>query len=86
MTTNEYEDESDPLEVFLDQEDLILVSKDFMSELMPLMEAYVLKEAGVSKSQFGKYVGALEDLIGEEAIIDLSLDGLIEWVKTLNSK
>jgi hypothetical protein len=85
MTTNEFAEDSDPLEAFLDQEDLVLVSKDFMSELVPLMEAYVLKEAGVSKSQFGEYVDRLEELIGSEAIIDLSLEGLVEWVKTLNN-
>ena len=76
-------DHDDILQRYLDEEGLALVPVDFLHQLMVLMELYILEETGVSKEELAPIVDRLEELLGEDGMMDLSLDEIIGWVRTL---
>ena len=85
-----YEDEDphfdrddDALMKYLDEEGLALVPLDFMHELMGLMEQHIMRVTGVDKDELDEIISRLEDLLGEDGMMDLSIDGIIGWVETL---
>ena len=80
----EYADD-DILQQYLDEEGLVLVPIDFMRELMILMEAHVQNVCGVDKEQLNEIMIRLEDLLGEDGMMDLSIDGIIDWINTLKN-
>jgi hypothetical protein len=81
---DQYRDD-DALERYLQEENLALVPLDFMRELMVLMEEHVIRETGVSKDELDEIVMRLEELIGEDGMMDLSMEGLVGWVNTLKN-
>ena len=81
---NEYEHD-DALEKYLKDEGLALVPIDFMRELMVLMEEYVIRETGVTKDELADVIERLEELIGEDGMMDLSMEALVGWVNTLKN-
>ena len=81
---DQYRDD-DALERYLQEENLALVPLDFMRELMVLMEEHVIRETGVSKDKLDEIVMRLEELIGEDGMMDLSMEGLVGWVNTLKN-
>ena len=78
----EYADD-DILQKYLDDEGLALVPIDFMRELMVLMEAHIQNVCGVDREELNDIMVRLEDLLGEDDMMDLSIDGIIDWVNTL---
>ena len=78
----EYPDD-DILQKYLDEEGLALVPIDFMRELMVLMEAHIENVCGVDREELNDIMVRLEDLLGEDDMMDLSIDGIIDWVNTL---
>ena len=78
----EYADD-DILQKYLDDEGLALVPIDFMRELMVLMEAHIQNVCGVDREELSDIMDRLEDLLGEDDMMDLSIDGIIDWVNTL---
>lgn len=79
------EDHDDILQQYLEEEGLALVPLDFMHELMQLMEIYVMEQTGVTKEELHDIVLRLEELIGDDGMMDLSLEALVGWVNTLKA-
>jgi hypothetical protein len=75
--------DDDALEKYLKDENLALVPLDFMHELMGLMEAHIMRVTEIDKEQLAETIERLEELIGEDGMMDLSLEGIIDWVNTL---
>jgi hypothetical protein len=84
LEDSEYPDD-DALQKYLDDEGLALVPIDFMRELMALMEAHIRNVCGVDREELNDIMARLEDLLGEDDMMDLSVDGIIGWVNTLKS-
>ena len=82
LEDQEYPDD-DILQKYLDEEGLALVPIDFMRELMVLMEAHIENVCGVDREELNDIMVRLEDLLGEDDMMDLSIDGIIDWVNTL---
>jgi hypothetical protein len=80
----EYADD-DILQQYLDEEGLVLVPVDFMRELMLIMEAHIENVCKVDREQLNDIMVRLEDLLGEDGMMDLSIDGIIDWVNTLKN-
>jgi len=78
----EYTDD-DVLQQYLDEEGLALVPVEFMRELMLLMEAHIENVCGIDREELNDVMVRLEDLLGEDGMMDLSIDGIIDWVNTL---
>ena len=83
MFDPEFDKDDDALTAYLEEERLALVPLDFLHDLMRLMEEHVMRETGVSKDDLGPIVDRLEELLGEDGMMDLSLEGIIDWVNTL---
>ena len=79
----DFDRDDDVLMKYLKDEGLALVPIDFMHELMQLMEAHIMKVTGVNREELDEIVERLEDLLGEDGMMDLSIDGIIGWVETL---
>ena len=79
----EFDRDDDALNAYLEEERLALVPLDFLHDLMRLMEEHVMRETGISKEDLGPIVDRLEELLGEDGMMDLSLEGIIDWVNTL---
>ena len=77
--------DDDALEKYLKDENLALVPLDFMRELMVLMEAHIMRVTEVDQNQLAEIIERLEELIGEDSMMDLSIDGIIDWVNTLKN-
>jgi hypothetical protein len=79
----DFDRDDDALMKYLDEEGLALVPLDFMHELMGLMEQHIMRVTGIGKDELDEIVSRLEDLLGEDGMMDLSIDGIIGWVETL---
>jgi hypothetical protein len=77
--------DDDALEKYLNDENLALVPLDFMRELMVLMEAHIMRVTEVDQEQLAEIIERLEELLGEDGMMDLSMDGIIDWVNTLKN-
>jgi len=77
--------DDDALEKYLKDENLALVPLDFMRELMVLMEAHIMRVTDVDQDQLAEIIERLEELLGEDGMMDLSMDGIIDWVNTLKN-
>ena len=78
----EYADD-DVLQQYLDNEGLALVPIDFMKELMLLMEAHIVKACEVDRDELNEIMLRVEELLGEDGIMDLSMEDIIGWLNTL---
>jgi hypothetical protein len=79
----DFDRDDDVLMQYLKEEGLALVPIDFLRELMRLMEEHIMRLTGVSEEELSDIVGRLEDLLGEDGMMDLSLESLVGWVNTL---
>lgn len=79
----DFDRDDDVLMQYLKEEGLALVPIDFMRELMGLMEEHIMRVTGVSEEELSDIIGRLEDLLGEDGMMDLSLESLVGWVNTL---
>jgi hypothetical protein len=68
----EFDRDDDALNAYLEEERLALVPLDFLHDLMRLMEEHVMRETGISKEDLGPIVDRLEELLGEDGMMDLS--------------
>jgi len=71
---------------YLEEERLALVPLDFLGDLMRLMEEHIANETGLSKEELGPVVDRLEELLGEDGMMDLSLEAIVNWVNTLKDQ
>ena len=79
----DFDRDDDVLMQYLKDEGLALVPIDFMRELMGLMEEHIRRLTGVSEEELSDIIQRLEDLLGEDGMMDLSLESLVGWVNTL---
>lgn len=79
----DFDRDDDVLMQYLKEEGLALVPIDFMRELMGLMEEHIMRLTGVSEEELSDIIVRLEDLLGEDGMMDLSLESLVGWVNTL---
>jgi len=79
----DFDRDDDVLMQYLQEEGLALVPIEFMRELMGLMEEHIMRLTGVSEEELSDIIGRLEDLLGEDGMMDLSLESLVGWVNTL---
>ena len=79
----DFDRDDDVLMQYLQEEGLALVPIDFLRELMRLMEEHIMRLTGVSEEELSDIIGRLEDLLGEDGMMDLSLESLVGWVNTL---
>jgi hypothetical protein len=79
----DFDRDDDVLMQYLKEEGLALVPIDFMRELMGLMEEHIMRLTGVTEEELSDIIGRLEDLLGEDGMMDLSLESLVGWVNTL---
>jgi hypothetical protein len=78
-----FDRDDDVLMQYLQEEGLALVPIEFMRELMGLMEEHIMRLTGVSEEELSDIIQRLEDLLGEDGMMDLSLESLVGWVNTL---
>ena len=71
---------------YLEEERLALVPLDFLGDLMRLMGEHIANETGLSKEELGPVVDRLEELLGEDGMMDLSLEAIVNWVNTLKDQ
>jgi hypothetical protein len=79
----DFDRDDDVLMQYLKDEGLALVPIDFMRELMGLMEEHIMRLTGVSEEELSDIIERLEELLGEDGMMDLSLESLVGWVNTL---
>jgi hypothetical protein len=79
----DFDRDDDVLMQYLQEEGLALVPIEFMRELMGLMEEHIMRLTGVSEEELSDIIGRLEELLGEDGMMDLSLESLVGWVNTL---
>ena len=79
----DFDRDDDVLMQYLQEEGLALVPIEFMRELMGLMEEHIMRLTGVSEEELSDIIQRLEDLLGEDGMMDLSLESLVGWVNTL---
>jgi hypothetical protein len=75
--------DDDVLMQYLEEEGLALVPIEFMRELMLLMEAHIVEICGVDRDELNDIMIRMEELLGEDALMDLSVKDIIGWVDTL---
>ena len=86
-----YDEDLDPdfnrddsvLNEYLEAEGLLLVPIDFMNDLMVLMQKHICEQCDLTSDELEEVIVRLEDLIGEDGMMDLSLEGIVNWVNTL---
>ena len=78
----DFDRDDDVLMQYLKEEGLALVPIDFMRELMGLMEEHIMRLTGVSEEELSDIIVRLEDLLGEDGMMDLSLESLVGWVNS----
>jgi len=77
--------DDDVLMQYLEEEGLLLVPVEFMKELMALMETYIQNVCDVDRDELSEILTRLEDLLGEDGMMDLSIEGIVGWVNTLKA-
>ena len=82
----ELDQDDDALAKYLEEERLALVPLDFLNDLMQLMEEHIARETGLSKEELAPVVDRLEELLGEDGMMDLSMEAIIDWVNTLKDQ
>jgi hypothetical protein len=68
---------------YLEEEGLALVPIEFMRELMLLMEAHIVQVCSIDRDELNDIMIRMEELLGEDALMDLSVQDIIGWVDTL---
>lgn len=79
----DFDKDDDVLMNYLEEEGLALVPIEFMRELMLLMEEHIVKVCGVDRDELNDIMIRMEELLGEDALMDLSVQDIIGWVDTL---
>jgi hypothetical protein len=79
----DFSKDDDVLMQYLEEEGLALVPIEFMRELMLLMEAHIVEICGVDRDELNDIMIRMEELLGEDALMDLSVQDIIGWVDTL---
>ena len=83
MFDSDFDRDDDALTAYLEEERLALVPLDFLGDLMRLMEEHIARETGLAKEELAPVIERLEELIGEDGMMDLSLEAIVDWVNTL---
>lgn len=81
----DFDKDDDVLMQYLEEEGLALVPIEFMRELMLLMEAHIVEVCGVDRDELNDIMIRMEELLGEDALMDLSIQDIIGWVDTLKN-
>ena len=79
----DFDKDDDVLMQYLEEEGLALVPIEFMRELMLLMEEHIVKVCGIDRDELNDIMIRMEELLGEDALMDLSVQDIIGWVDTL---
>ena len=79
----DFDKDDDVLMQYLEEEGLALVPIEFMRELMLLMEAHIVQVCSVDRDELNDIMIRMEELLGEDALMDLSVQDIIGWVDTL---
>lgn len=79
----DFDKDDDVLMQYLEEEGLALVPIEFMRELMLLMEEHIVNVCGVDRDELNDIMIRMEELLGEDALMDLSVQDIIGWVDTL---
>lgn len=83
---SDFDRDDDALTRYLEEEKLALVPLDFLNDLMHLMEEHIARETGLTKEELAPIVDRLEELLGEDGMMDLSMEAIIDWVNTLKNQ
>mgnify|MGYP006279101161 CR=1 FL=1 len=83
---SDFDRDDDALTRYLEDEKLALVPLDFLSDLMLLMEEHIARETGLTKEELVPIIDRLEELLGEDGMMDLSMEAIIDWVNTLKDQ
>jgi len=75
----DFDKDDDVLMQYLEEEGLALVPIEFMRELMLLMEAHIVEICGVDRDELNDIMIRMEELLGEDALMDLSVQDIIGW-------
>jgi hypothetical protein len=81
----DFDKDDDVLIQYLEEEGLALVPIEFMRELMGLMETHIENVCGINREELNDILVRLEELLGEDGMMDLSVEGIINWVETLKN-
>jgi hypothetical protein len=79
----DFSKDDDVLMQYLEEEGLALVPIEFMRELMLLMEAHIVEVCSIDRDELNDIMIRMEELLGEDALMDLSVQDIIGWVDTL---
>jgi hypothetical protein len=81
----DFDRDDDVLMQYLEEEGLALVPIEFMRELMLLMEEHIVNVCGIDRDELNDIMIRMEELLGEDALMDLSVQDIIGWVDTLKN-
>ena len=81
----DFDKDDDVLMQYLEEEGLALVPIEFMREVMLLMEEHIVNVCGVDRDELNDIMIRMEELLGEDALMDLSVQDIIGWVDTLKN-
>jgi hypothetical protein len=81
----DFDKDDDVLMQYLEEEGLALVPIEFMRELMLLMEEHIVNVCGIDRDELNDIMIRMEELLGEDALMDLSVQDIIGWVDTLKN-
>lgn len=71
------------LESVIQGSGFMIVPVDAILDLLAKMEATVSEETGVPVDELDAYIEKIEDLVGPEETMHMSLDEIIAWVRVL---
>jgi hypothetical protein len=74
------------LESVIQDSGFMIVPVDAILDLLAKMEAKVSEETGVPIEELDGYIERIEDLVGPEETMHMSLDEIIAWVRVLKSE
>jgi hypothetical protein len=81
----DFDKDDDVLMQYLEEEGLALVPIEFMRELMLLMEEHIVNVCDIDRDELNDIMIRMEELLGEDALMDLSVQDIIGWVDTLKN-
>jgi hypothetical protein len=74
----------DALEDWLVSEHLVILPEEFFAELLGLMEEHVMRVVGIDRDRMEELIEKLEETVGEEGMMEMSMEELVKWMRTLN--
>lgn len=77
------EDPDDTLVEIITASGFSIVPLQAVIDALAEMEAYICMEADVAEEELDGYVNRIEELLGREEAMSLSLDEIVSWIRAI---